>query len=129
MKIPQRSGLGVQNPTQGELVKKDGPFNVYKRERGGKTFYDFVEISPPKGKSSSSSHTYNKNYEPLIYTYSMDKGNLSYGAGHLWARQEILSNSPAAQRAGKRAAAPNDMENALSVAKSHYEKYSKRRES
>lgn len=126
-KPPQRSGVYVTNPTQGELVKRDGPFDVFKRERSGKTFYDFVEVSPPKGKSHTSLHTFGSKFQPMVYTYSVQKGNLSYGAGHLWARQEVLTNSPAGQRAGKRPALPNDMEGALAVAKEHYQKYSKRR--
>lgn len=110
----QRSGQTTQNTECGNFVKNDGPFVIAKRTKGGQDFYDFIEKGPSFKISSDSS---------LIYTYSKTKGNLTYGASSLWARQELLTASQSAQKAGKKAAVPNDLEFAIKTAKEHYAKY------
>lgn len=111
--FPRRAASGGFVPVKGELMKSDGVFDIYKRVKVGKTYYDFVENATPAK---------NPDY-PMVYTYSDGVGNLTYGTGARWARQEILTNSPAAQKAGKRPALPHDLEGALEVAKKHYEQY------
>lgn len=115
-KPEQRSGQTADKPTTGTFVKKAGQLTVYKRTKGGKDFFDFVE-TPSGNKFKFQSG------EPIVYTYSPGKGNLTYGCGSRWARQEILTASAAAQRAGKKPPLPDDLDGAIKVAQDHYAKY------
>lgn len=88
---------------------------VFKRARGGKTFFDFVENTPDAGTT------------PQVYTYCLETGNITRGSGGLWARQEIRSGSKAFHKGNaNRMAIPNDLKKAAAVISSHLDKYTPR---
>ena len=92
----------------GKKIKSTDVFDIYLREdnRLGK-IYTFVETQTklPEGQ------------QPMVYVYSLGKGNLSRGAGHLWARQELRSTSFAFHKDNpNKTAIPNDLKLALKIA-------------
>jgi hypothetical protein len=108
-------GLGQSNVYDGIPVECGIPNMLcFKRQSGNKTMFDFVEEIPKHG-------------EPVVYTYCLETGNLTRGAGDRWARQEIKSASKAFHRERQdKMAIPNDFETAAKTVQDHYLAYKKR---
>lgn len=120
-KNPQRSGQLADKPTTGtgKQLKRSGPFQVFQRERGGKTYYDFIEDPKDGNFKFDEDHA-------IVYTYAPESGNLTMGSSSLWARREILAASASGQKAGAGKALPDDLAGGLKAAQDHYKNYKPR---
>lgn len=96
----------------GKKIDSNDQLDIFERDdkRNGK-IYTMIERNP-KGEF------------PLVYIYSLNKGNLTRGAENLWARQEILSASKAFHKdRPNKMAIPNNLEKAIEVATENSENY------
>ncbi len=87
---------------------------VFKRTRGGKTYYDFVDDGSRADDRG----------EIMVYTYCLETGVITRGRGGLWARQELRSNSHAFNKGNQdKMAIPNQLGAAAAFIRANHERY------
>lgn len=99
--------------------KKFEPFTIEIKKRGEDMIYKFIENHP------GFEHKPNK--ETIIYTYSLNKGNIYMKNPDKYATTEIRSNSNAFNKGNpNKMAVPNNLKMAEEIIKNHYFKYNAR---
>jgi hypothetical protein len=96
----------------GQKTESTEMFDVYLRKdvKNG-DIYTLVEKNPNERR-------------PLVYVYSLSKGNLTRGSGDKWARQEICSTSAAFHKGKEtKMAIPNNLEKAIEIATTNAKNY------
>ena len=90
----------------------DSMFDIVTERKRGKTMTRFIEKDHPV-------MGYCRGKTPITYHYAHDSGNMRMTHDQLYAAREIMARSESGQRAGAKAAIPNDVEAAAQIAFDH----------